>query len=159
MKIEEFDSILLHHITEIIEVSLEFIGNSRDEVDMIYIYGAMENQNPFFNLFFGINDTVIKIHEVNSVLNRKIDISDDTMFKLLGLGCEELDKIIEIFKDDNREVPTLMKITYSPKYNSLNNDIIYEPQYSNTKDKSDVDGFLGWYNEVKLEQRYSNTRR
>jgi hypothetical protein len=90
MQIEEFDNLLWQHITEMIEGAFEFIGNNKEEVDMIYIYGSMENQNPFFNLFFGINGTIIKIHKVNSVLNRKVDVSDNAMFHQHDIGCNSV---------------------------------------------------------------------
>ncbi|WP_221417870.1 hypothetical protein, partial [Fulvivirga kasyanovii] len=82
---------------------------------------------------------------------KQYDVSDDKMFDLLDQGGELLEEVITLFQENDREVPTLMKITFDPKTHAFNNDIIYEPQYTNHPDRTNVDGFEEWFEEMKKE--------
>lgn len=93
----EFDAKFQKLTTEIVEIAFEFINYNDEEVDIIFVYGSMENLNPFFNLFYKINGTLIELHKINSVLKKQCDASSDKMFDLLDLGVEYLEKIAELF--------------------------------------------------------------
>jgi len=149
MEIKEFDTEFQKLCTTMVEAAFRYVGNNREEVDTIYLYASCENRNPFFNVFFRINGTLVHIHKVNTVCKKLCEVSDDTAFGLLDEGVECLDEMIRLFQQDNREVPTLMKMTYSPKTGAFNNDILYDPQYSSHPDRSNVNGFEEWFEEMK----------
>lgn len=149
MEIDEFDTEFQKLCTSMVEASFQYVSNNSEEVDTIYIYGSCENRNPFFNVFFRINGTLVNIHKVNTVSMQRYVVSDDTMFGLLDEGVECLDEMIRLFQQDQREVPTLMKMTYHPKTGAFNNDVLYDPQYSSHPSRTNTDGFEEWFEEMK----------
>lgn len=149
MPTKEFDIKFQELFTGMVEVSFEFVNRNKKEIDCIYIYASMENNSLFFNVFYQVNGELTKLNLLNVVSKEQYDLSDDRTFNLLDVGNDLLEETMELFEDDEREVPTLMKMTYKPKTGAFDNDIIYEPQYSNDKDRSNVDGFNEWFEEVK----------
>jgi hypothetical protein len=141
---KDFDDQLQMLFTEIVEVGFEYIGRNKIEVDVIFIYASLEEEDLFFNLFYKVNGKIARINEINNVLNTKVENTPNRMMLLLDVGTDSLEKILDLFLDNKREVPALFKIKYFPKTGAFKSDIIYELQYSNVNDKSNADGFKEW---------------
>jgi hypothetical protein len=149
MATSEFDKMFQKLISEMVEIAFEYVGRNKFEVDGIYIYASMEEGDYFFNVFFNINGKLIDNHKINEVSVQKYDDSDARAFAMLRLGTKSLREVSKLFKEDNREVPSLMKMVYSPKTGAFTNDIIYELQYSNDPERTNVDGFQEWFEEIE----------
>src|SRR4051794_21091325 len=108
MKIEEFDKRFQELYTQMVEIAFEFVSRNKEEVDKIYIFGSMEGNNLFYNVFYKINGKLVKIHKINVVSARQYDTSRERMFALLKLGNEYLESTVKLFKEDNRQIPTLI---------------------------------------------------
>lgn len=149
MNTNTFDTELQRLTSEMVEISFEFVNRNTDEVDRIFIYGSMEGYSLFFKVFYQINGQLVGMHKVNDLLEKPCDTSRDRMFKLLGLGNDYLKEIDELFKSDDREVPTYMKMIYEPKSGAFDNEIRYENQYHHLADKSVADCYTEWYEEIR----------
>ncbi len=149
MEKTKFDKEFQRLTTEMVEIAFEYIGRNKEEVDNIYIYGSMEDDVFFYNLFYEINNIVVEKEVVNDVLIEKIDDSSERRKALLSIGSYKLMDLADVFIEDNREVPALLKMIYSPKTGGFDCDIIYEPQYSTHPEWTNVDVFENWYKEVK----------
>ena len=148
MEKTKFDKEFQRLTTEMVEVAFEYIGRNSEEVDNVYIYASMENEMYFYNVFYQINNIVVKKELVNNVLQRKTDDSEDRIDNLLSIGGHALMDLSDVFIDDKREVPTLLKMIYSPKTGGFDCDILYE-EYSKNPDWTNVSAFENWYKEVK----------
>jgi len=66
----------------------------------------------------------------------------------LSIGGHALMDLSDVFIDDKRDVPTLLKIIYSPKTSGFDCEILYEA-YSNNPEWTNVLAFENWYKEEK----------
>jgi hypothetical protein len=148
MATKEFDEKFQKLFTEMVEIAFEYLNFNKDEVDAIYIYASMEEGDFFYNVFYKINNKISKKHLVNNFLKIKIDVSSERQQSMLSIGNKYLESISKIFKGDEREVPTLMKMEYHPKTGKFNNDISYDLHYSNHPTRTAVDGFEEWFVEM-----------
>ncbi|WP_273277596.1 hypothetical protein, partial [Roseivirga sp.] len=80
---------------------------------------------------------------------QKCDNSDGRTLMLLRTGTNLLDEVIELFEEFDRQIPTLMKMKYKPKTGQFNNEIIYELQYSNHPQRTSVDVYNDWFEEIE----------
>jgi len=143
-----FDTEFQRLTTEMVEVAFEYIGRNKEEVDCIYIYASMELGIYFYNVFYKINNQLIEKELVNDVLNNKIDNSRESIKALLRIGGNALMDLSDVFENDKREVPTLLKMVYLPKTGGFDCNISYEA-YSKQKGWTNVSAFENWRNQEK----------
>lgn len=148
MATKEFDPKSQELFTALVEIAYEFANRNEKEIDELYIYGTMENHEYYYNVFFKINNDFAELHNINTVLTEKCDNSKNRAINLLRTGTRYLKQVAELFKNDNRDIPTLMKMVYSPKTGKFNNDIYYDLKYSNHSERTADDGFEEWYEEI-----------
>ncbi len=148
MNSTKFDQDFQKLTTEMVEVAFEYVGRNKKEVDNVYIYASMEDEMYFYNVFYQINNDVVEKEVVNDVLTTKIDSSDERLDSLLSFGGRTLMNLSDVFIDEDREVPTLLKMIYSPKTGAFNCDILYEI-HSTNPEWTNVWAFENWYTEVK----------
>lgn len=130
-----FDKQFKNHIKSMVEICYEYIGRNQKEVDNIYIH-CSTREGIAFNFFFCINGTMTSKERVNKELNKKIDFSVDQVFAVMDIGTQDLLAIMNLFKKDNREVPSELRITYTPKTKKMQTDISYENIFINKNDAS-----------------------
>ncbi len=111
MKVKAFGNRFMKLTTSIVEDTFVYVGNNCTEVKSIYMYCSIYN----------INDQIVGTHEVNDASSEKYNVDDDSMFDFLDKGVESVEMIANLFQEDEREVPTLMKVTYHPKTNTFDN--------------------------------------
>ena len=148
MELKEFDEKFRELYTNMVEIAYEYVNRNKEEVDDIYIYGSMEAGDFYYKSFYKINGHVVKMHYINTVSKMQYDISRDRMIALMRLGVECLEATEKLFKEDNREVPTVMKINYSPKTGKFDNDISYQLHYSNVEGKTVAQAYDEWFVEM-----------
>lgn len=134
--------------TNMVEIAHEYVGRDKEEVDCIYIYASMENREIFYNVFYSIKGNLTKAHKVNDYLSNH-SATPKMNKQLLRIGTNFLDDTSELFEKHNMEVPTLMKMTYKPKSGAFDNDINYDLHHSNHPERTEVDGFNEWFEEMK----------
>ncbi len=92
----------------------------------------------------------MKIHKVNSVLVNKVD--DSIQFELLHYGNEDIEKIISLCKEYNREHPTEMWLLYDVKNNTLESRYSYEARYEKDEELIPRLEFDKWFEEINAEE-------
>ncbi|MDR2969370.1 MAG: hypothetical protein LBV32_07175 [Tannerellaceae bacterium] len=148
--IENFDNEFQKLFTEMTEIAFEYVDNNSNEVDAIYVIGLIES-GYFYKSFYQINGILVKSHKVNTVSKMQYDISKDRAFSLLKLGMELLEKTETLFVNDDREVPTMLKLIYYPQTGRFESDFSYDKTFSNSKTKTAQDVYEGWFNEIEKE--------
>jgi hypothetical protein len=149
MSAEQFEPEFQELFTALVEIAFEFVEHNDKEIEKIFIYASMEDNNLFYNVFYKINGQLVQLHDLNKVLQKKCDLSDTRTFNLLNTGSDFLEQILDLFEEHNRPVPTLMKMTFEPKSKAFNNDISYDLQYSNDDERTNADGFQEWFEKIK----------
>lgn len=138
-----------------IQIGMVALANEyvQGQADKIYIYGISEKGLVSYNVFFKINNSVVEIHKVNSVLANKVNDSDDVMFSVLSYGCEDLQALIDLCDSNNCENPTEMWLIYDAKSNSLDTKYSYEARYEKDENLELLpnEEFDKWFEEVKKE--------
>ncbi|MGX7148394.1 hypothetical protein [Enterococcus ureasiticus] len=137
--------------SDMVDITKEYIENRAEK---IYLYGSIENGGYSFNLFFKINNQIVTMDQVNSVLNegeREYDLSDDRQWAVLRIGTKDLQEIKKVCTKYEQPVPTQFKLYYDVQENSLKAKYQYDPIYSNTDALYSSDIFMSWYEEVKQE--------
>jgi hypothetical protein len=146
---EEFDQKFHELFSGMVQLAFEFVDNNEEEVDTIYIYVSMEESSDFYNVYYKINNTLTKIHEVNKVSKKQYDTSMKRMMGVLRNGTGDTGKTRKLFEAFKHEVPTQMKMKYHPKTGKFDNDISYDLHYSNDPDKTTSDVFDEWFDGLK----------
>ena len=149
MATKKFDSKFSKIITEMVEIAFEYVDYNKKEIDAIYIYSSLEDNNFFYNIFYCVNGQLTKLHKLNDISKKQYDLSDKRTFGLLGLGNKYLQEIKKLFIEDEREVPTQMKMVYYPKTEKFSTDISYEIYWSNNTELLPSDIFQQWYTEIE----------
>lgn len=146
---EEFDIQFQNITKEMVEIAFEYVDFNKDEIDKIFIIGSIEEGGFTYNMFFEINNAVVKKENVNKFSKKQYDISSEKSFALLELGNQALVRLSEAFKDDNREIPTLIKIIYQPKTGSFACKLSYDLQFSYNESRAFYDVFNEWFEQEK----------
>lgn len=149
MKVEEFDKKFTDLFTEMVEIAFDYVDRNEEEVDMVYVYGVMEQEIFYFDAFYIINNQLVQNHQINTVSKQQYDISDERILAKLDAGLDCLKRAQTLFKEEGQEVPTLLKMTFNAKTKAFNNEIIYELQFTNHSDKLPDDGADEWFSEIK----------
>ena len=132
-----------------VALGMEYVQNQAEKV---YIYCIAEKELLSFNIFFRINGVFVKLHKVNTVLDTKVDDSDNMMFSVLRYGNEDIQKLIDVCQKYNREHPTEMWLIYDAKKNSLDSRYSYEGRYDKDEELLPRLEFEKWFEEVKENQ-------
>ena len=121
----KFDVKLNEYLKSMIEVSFEYIGWNKEEVDSIHILCSTE-ESIYFHFFYSIGGNILERHKVNNYLKVKCNDSEEHQIAADNIGISDLEQIISLFKAENREIPFSIKITYLPATNKMESIFDYE---------------------------------
>ncbi|ETT62794.1 MULTISPECIES: hypothetical protein [Paenibacillus] len=137
---------------DMVSICLEYVSN---KADMIYIYGSNEFGQFSTDVFYQINNFIVKKHKVNDAVSdtdsnsRPVyNISKERQVALLNILNKNLREISDLCKKNNREMPTEMKLTYDVFKNKLDARYSYEIKYTNDPEKLSSHIFDDWFEEV-----------
>ena len=107
----QFEDKFMEVQASMISLALEYV---QDQADKIYIY-AIADSLYSFNLFYEIKGKVVHKHLVNNFLpdDSQVDIGLQSI--LLREGIKDVENMIEICQEYNREHPTEMWLIYVPR--------------------------------------------
>ena len=129
-KVENFDNQFQELTKGVLELCFEYVNFDSKNIDGIYIYCSTEMDTITFNVFYNVNGQICKKHEVGT----DYDTSFGTQKSLNENGNKIMTSIVELFKNDKREIPTEIKISYLVKSEKFNCDIKYEIFWSHLPD-------------------------
>ena len=122
------------------------------KAEKVYIYCISEEALQSYKVFYKINGIVIEMDKVNEVATKKIDDSDNMAFAVLGYGAEDIQKLIDVCQEYDREHPTEMWLIYDAQKNSLDSRYSYEGRYDKDEELIPRLEFEKWFEEVKENQ-------
>lgn len=122
---------------------------SEGKVDKLYVYGSHENNTFSFNAFFEKNNIIYSINKLPQIGVQ--NMTSDRMFNFLEIGIENLKKLISLYKEENRDAPTQIKLVYDNRSKSAKAKFSYDQFYSNSETLTPEAIFLQWYEEIKAK--------
>lgn len=132
---------------DMVNICLEYVDRNAEE---LYIYCSNENNTMSVSYFYKINNIILERHEVNKEL-KEIDVSISRQQQVISILLNDLQKLENLCKKYNKEVPTEIKIKYNVSKNSLKAQYKYEIVYSNDESKTSENIEQKWINELKKE--------
>ncbi|UHO40552.1 hypothetical protein H5J24_11650 [Chryseobacterium capnotolerans] len=143
-----FDTKFQKYLAELVETGFEFVDNNSEEVDAVYIIGLIET-GYFYKVFYEINGYLVKSHNVNEVSDMQYDISHEKLFEMLNKGNRILKDIEDLFKNDRRDAPIMLKLSYHPKTDKFNSDFSYDNVFTEHKLKTVEDIYEEWFGQME----------
>jgi hypothetical protein len=121
---------------------------------MIYIYCSFEQNALTSNVFYRINNTLVKKHKLNDAAGAGNDASlYDTSLDRQRVVVKEINKDIEkihaLCMKYQKPMPTEIKIVYDVARNNMKAEYQYDLIYSGTEDKSAMMICDQWFDTVK----------
>ncbi len=144
----QFEDKFMEVQASMISLAMEYVQNQAEKV---YIY-AIADSLYSFNLFYKINDYIVRKHEVNKYLPEELSVDTNLQLVLLKEGIKDIEAMIEICKEYNREHPTEMWLIYDAQKNSLDSHYSYEGRYDKDEELLPNLEFDKWFEEVKENQ-------
>ncbi|WP_373800061.1 hypothetical protein [Bacteroides heparinolyticus] len=136
---------------DMVSICLE---NVEDRADTVYIYCSCEDNVIASAYFYKINGMVVKRHKLNDAISQgesKYDVSGERQQMVLDVIKSDIEKLMNICKEYNRDMPTEIKLIYDVKRNSLKANYRYDLVYSNDPVKTASVVSNDWFEEVKKE--------
>ena len=146
MIMNKFDKKFTKLTEDALHNALEYVNYSK-EIDNIYIYISFEVA-PFYLVFFKINNQLAFKNQLNNYSSIVYDVSDDNQKRLNKDGNEIADLIKQIFIDEKRELPTYLKMIYSPKTGHFDCKIGYEKLLDLENMVNEITIHYRWFKEL-----------
>ena len=142
----QFEDKFMEIQIDMVSLAMEYVHNQAEKV---YIYCISEEALQSYKVFCKINGIVIEMDKVNEVVAKKVDDSDNMAFALLRYGAEDIQKLIDVCQEYNREHPTEMWLIYDAQKNSLDSRYSYEGRYDKDEELLPNLEFEKWFEEVQ----------
>ena len=145
----QFEDKFMEVQVSMISLAMEYVQNQAEKV---YIYCISEEALLSFDVFYKINGIVTKMHAVNEIINKKVDTSKNMMVAVQRFGLEDIQKLLDVCQEYDREHPTEMWLIYDAQKNSLDSRYSYEGRYDKDEELIPRLEFEKWFEEVKNKQ-------
>ena len=145
MTMTQFEDKFMEVQASMVSLAMEYV---QDQADKIYIY-AIADSLYSFNLFYERKGNVVHKHLVNHFLpdDSQVDIGLQSI--LLREGIKDVENMIRICQEYNREHPTEMWLIYDAQKNSLDSRYSYEGRYNKDEELLPRLEFEKWFEEVQ----------
>ena len=137
---------------DMISICMEYV---EDRADKVYVYASCEEGVVSSSFFYLINNTYVECHKVNDALNNgeeEYNVSQDRQFAVLDIINEDVEKIKELCKEHEKDMPTELKLIYEVKSGKLQAEYKYDLVYSDDEVKTADDIAEEWFEEVKAKK-------
>ena len=142
-KKKSFEDMFTEIQKDMIEIGLEYVN---DNAQVVYIYGSCEGHTLCGDVFYKINDKILRKHKLNDAGNGcEYDVSLNVQKQVLQIINEDIHKIKDLCESNGRPMPTQIKLKYDVLTKSVNADYSYDLIYSDSNDKTFVDAFNEWF--------------
>ena len=144
----QFEDKFMEIQIDMVSLAMEYVQN---QADKIFIYCVADGFYRF-DVFFKTNNHYLDRDEISDHLPNKIDSSDEIQFSLLGIGAQDIERMVKLCQEYNREHPTEMWLIYDAQKNSLDSRYSYEGRYDKDEELLPLLEFEKWFEEVKDKQ-------
>ena len=134
--------------SDMIAICLEYVENRGEK---IYIYCSYEDKVVTSNVFYKINEKIVKKHKLNDAnyqSDNPFDVSIERQKATISVINDDIKRLIKLCDEYRRDMPTQIKLTYDIKSKSVNAEYQYDLIYSMDMNKDSNDIFEDW---IKLE--------
>ena len=145
MTMTQFEDKFMEVQASMVSLAMEYV---QDQADKIYIY-AIADSLYSFNLFYEIKGNVVHKHLVNNFLPDDSQVDIDLQSILLREGIKDVENMIKICQEYDREHPTEMWLIYDAQKNSLDSRYSYEGRYDKDEELLPSLEFEKWFEEVQ----------
>ena len=131
---------------DMVSICMEYVEGVADKV---YIYGSAEEGVILPDYFYCINGKVVERHKINDVGTIQYDVSSARQRQVSRILIDDIKKMVKLCKENNRDMPTEMKMIFDVKTRKFSAEYSYELMYLKFPDKSAATIAQEWYEEVK----------
>ena len=146
---KEFEDKFSELQADMISICMEYV---EDGADKVYVYASREEGIISGSFFYCINNKYVERHKVNDALedeDERYDVSTKRQSMVLRIICEDIEKIEELCKEYERDMPTEMKLIYDVHSGKFKAQYKYDLVYTNDEVKAASHIADGWFEEVK----------
>jgi len=144
----QFEDKFMKVQVSMISLAMEYVQN---QAEKIFIY-AIADSLYSFNVFYKIKGNIVHKHLVNDFLAKDSHVDISLQTALLKEGIKDVEAMIDICQEYNREHPTEMWLIYDAQKNSLDSRYSYEGRYDKDEELLPRLEFEKWFEEVKENQ-------
>ena len=137
---------------DIVSICLEYVEGRAEK---IYIICSFESNVISHYYFYKVNGVVVRKHRLNDVISeneKPYDVSVNVQSQVADIIDDDIKALIKLCRENNRDMPTEIKLVYDIKANKLNADYSYEPVYSNSRTKTADTISDEWFEEMKAKE-------
>lgn len=148
----EFEDKFSELQADMISICMEYV---EDRADKVYLYASCEEGVVSSSYFYLINNKYVECHKVNDALSKgeeEYDVSQDRQFAVLDIINEDVEKIKELCKEYEKDMPTELKLIYNVKSGKLQAEYEYDLVYTNDDVKTADDIAEEWFEEIKTNK-------
>ncbi|MYL60101.1 immunity protein YezG family protein [Virgibacillus halodenitrificans] len=134
---------------DMISICMEYI---EDRADKIYVYASCEESIISSKFFYLINNKYVKPHKVNDAVangDERYNVSSERQFMVLDILNEDIEKIKELCLDNEKDMPTEMKLVYDVKSGKFKAEYKYDLVYTNHETKTARQIADEWFDELQ----------
>lgn len=134
---------------DIISICREYV---EDRAEKIFICCSAEGNLLSNGFFYQINGKVLHRHKLNDAgTGEWYDVSSERQGMVLRIMMEDVEAMIKLCKEYQREMPTQIKMVYDVATNRVSGNYRYDLVYSNDPLLHPNDIVEEWYQSVKAE--------
>lgn len=132
--------------TDIIEACEKYAD---DKADIVYVYASYEDGTISCDYFYRIGTCLVERHKLNDISGHNYDTSIERQRECMGVLVEDMQKLIMLCKEYNKEMPTEIKLIYDTHNNKMDANYSYEEKYCFDEIKTADDISEEWFEEIK----------
>ncbi|MBD8035085.1 MULTISPECIES: DUF600 domain-containing protein [Solibacillus] len=146
---KEFEDIFSELQADMISICMEYV---EDRADKVFVYASCEESMISSSFFYLINNKYVEPHKLNDALKSEeeiFDVSTERQFMVLNIIGDDIEKIEELCKEYERDMPTEMKLIYDVKTGNFKASYKYDLVYTHDDIKTADDIADEWFEEIK----------
>ena len=138
---------------DMVSICLEYVEKRAEK---IYIYCSFEDNVIAGDFFYKVNGKIVHNHKLNdarSMWDEEYDVSIARQSAAMEIIIEDIESLIKLCQEYQREMPTQIKLVYDVVKNSVNADYSYDLVYSHKSAMTSDDVFEEWYQSEKSKEQ------
>ncbi|WP_332651332.1 immunity protein YezG family protein [Lysinibacillus sp. 54212] len=146
---KEFEDRFSELQADMISICMEYV---EDRADKVYVYASREEGVTSSSFFYLINNKYVERHKLNDALengDKRYDVSTERQFMVLDIINDNVDKIEELCKLYEKNMPTELKLIYDVKSGNFKAEYKYELVYTHDEIKTARYIANEWFEEIK----------
>ncbi|USK82943.1 DUF600 family protein [Peribacillus frigoritolerans] len=146
---KEFEDRFSELQADMISICMEYV---EDRAEKVYVYTSCEEDMISSSFFYLINNKYVECHKVNDTLengDERYDVSTERQFMVLNIINDDVEKIKELCKEYERDMPTELKLIYDVRSGNFKAEYKYDLVHTNDDIKTSDDFADEWFEEIK----------